>query len=42
MFFLFMINLMTPVPHSTGPSNDVLLRKVLIGKGIDRVGMDRC
>jgi len=37
-----MVNLMTPMSHSTGPSNDILLTKLLIGKGIDGVGMDRC
>jgi len=36
-----MVNLMTSMSHSTGPSNDMLLRKVLIGKGVDGVGMDR-
>jgi len=36
-----MANLMTPVSHSTGHSNEILLRKLLIGKGIDGVGMDR-
>jgi hypothetical protein len=37
-----MVNLMTSMSHSTGPSNDILLREVLIGKGIAGVGMDRC
>jgi len=37
-----MVNLMTHMSHSTRPSNDILLRKVLIGKCIDRVGMDHC
>jgi len=37
-----MVNLMTPVSHSTGPASDTLLRKLLIGKCIDGVGMGCC